>query len=324
MKCSALLPMAALVLLVAEASARAADPGASAMAESLFDQGRALLDQGKTEQACDKFAASRKLENAPGTTLNLADCYARLGRTATAWVTFVDAESDARREHDDFREREAGGRARSLEPTLSRLRLHFASRPAAPQVAIDGAIIPADVAETWMPVDPGARRVEVSAPGFSPRVITVAIPNGPSETTAEVSPLVALASEPPVRPPPLGPPPLVEPPPERVPYWSTLRVTSVITAGAAVACAGVGLGLGAMASSKWNDAQNKCPSSSCGDASARSSEQTAGSLADVSTGLFIGAGVLLVTATTLWILAPKSTSASIHSALTSNGFVAHF
>ncbi|MEO8878485.1 MAG: hypothetical protein ABI461_23050, partial [Polyangiaceae bacterium] len=282
--------------------------------------GRTLLDHGHTEEACAKFAASRSLEPAPGTTLNLADCYARLGRTATAWVTFVDAEADARREHDDFREREAGGRARSLAPRLSRLRVHFVARPNAARVEIDGASIPDSVAESWMPVDPGSRRIHISAPGYAARDLTIAIPNGPSDTTADVEPLVAIA------------PPIYLPPPDRhadvvmtprVPFWSTLRVASVITAGASVACAGVGLGFGAAASSKWNDAQKVCPGATCTDSGARSSQESAATFADVSTGLFIGAGVLVVGATALWILAPKASAAHV-TAFSANGFSAQF
>ncbi|MEO7110249.1 MAG: hypothetical protein ABI183_07425 [Polyangiaceae bacterium] len=322
MKSIAAISIAVFIFSVAETSALAADPGASAIAESLFDQGRTLLDSGHTEEACAKFEASRSLEPAPGTTLNLADCYARLGRTATAWVTFVDAAADARREHDDFREREASTRAGALAPKLSRLRLHFAARPPSARVEIDGASIPNDVTDSWLPVDPGSRRIHVSAPGFAPRDVTVTIPNGPSETTAEIDPLLAstVTSSFPPRADHADDAKLVP----GVPFWSGLRVASVITAGASIACAGVGLGFGAAASSKWSDAQKICPGSSCTDPNARSLQQSAGTFADVSTGLLIGAGVLLAGATVFWIFAPKATPTHVLTAASANGFSAQF
>jgi serine/threonine-protein kinase len=308
-----------VTLVLAPSYVRADDAAPSAMAESLFDQGRALLDAGKTEEACAKFAASKRLEPAPGTSLNLADCYARLGRTATAWVTFVDAAADARREHDDFREHEATTRADALAPKLSRLRVHVISRPQSAHVEIDGAAIPDDVSETSLPVDPGSRRVRVSAEGYVAREIVVTIPSGPSETIATIDPLTPVSKQTP-------PSPFLEPKTERpfVPFWSGLRVASVVSAGVGVASAGVGIGFGLAAKSKWDDANRVCPTSSCNDPSARSSGQTAGTFADVSTGTFIGAGVLLGAAAVLWIVAPKSTSSQARASLTPNGVALHF
>src|SRR5215471_10148564 len=53
-------------------------------AESLFTDARRLMQAGDYEHACPKLEASRRLEPALGTTLNLADCYDKLGRTASA------------------------------------------------------------------------------------------------------------------------------------------------------------------------------------------------------------------------------------------------
>ncbi|MBI4699913.1 MAG: hypothetical protein HY744_01895 [Deltaproteobacteria bacterium] len=38
--------------------------------------------------ACERFRASEKLDPAPGTTLNLAECEQRRGQLATAWELF--------------------------------------------------------------------------------------------------------------------------------------------------------------------------------------------------------------------------------------------
>src|SRR5580658_1649767 len=88
-RCAASLLVA---LLVGARVAQAQQPSA---AETLFEQGRELLATGKLVEACDKFAESQKLDPAVGTLLNLGDCYAKRGMTATAWATFMLAASTA-------------------------------------------------------------------------------------------------------------------------------------------------------------------------------------------------------------------------------------
>jgi len=58
----------------------------------LFAQAQALKAQGKLEAACEKYAASYKLDPAPGTMLNLGDCAERRGDLARALTLYQDAE----------------------------------------------------------------------------------------------------------------------------------------------------------------------------------------------------------------------------------------
>ena len=53
-------------------------------ADSAFLQGKALMDQGRTAEACEKFAESLALERRGGVLLNLAVCREEQGRYATA------------------------------------------------------------------------------------------------------------------------------------------------------------------------------------------------------------------------------------------------
>ena len=78
-----------LVLVVScwAMSARAQATGA----DVLFDQGRKLYTAGKYEEAAEKFRESQRLDPAPGTLLNLAECYVKLGKTASGWSTFREA-----------------------------------------------------------------------------------------------------------------------------------------------------------------------------------------------------------------------------------------
>ena len=55
-----------------------------ALAQSLFEEGRQLMSNGKFAEACPKFESSYKLDPAAGTLLNLAVCHEKVGRTAAA------------------------------------------------------------------------------------------------------------------------------------------------------------------------------------------------------------------------------------------------
>ena len=66
-------------------SARAvAETSDTAMAEALFQAGRACLERDRVEEACAKFSESQRLEPKLGTLLNLATCHEKLGKTASA------------------------------------------------------------------------------------------------------------------------------------------------------------------------------------------------------------------------------------------------
>src|SRR5262249_43356511 len=81
----------ALALLVAAPLARAQSNKVAA--EALFEEGRRLMSEGKVADACPKFADSQSLDPSPGTLLNLASCYEKMGMTATAWATYREAAS---------------------------------------------------------------------------------------------------------------------------------------------------------------------------------------------------------------------------------------
>jgi hypothetical protein len=163
------LPLLCLfVALCVETPARAqSDAERKAAAEALFDEGRRLVETGDLSAACTKFEQSEALDSAPGTLLNLADCYERAGRLASAWATFKRAAAAARTRAQVEREGFARERAAALEPRLSRLTIDVptAARVAGLTITRDEAPVLEALWGQAVPVDGGTLVVRVSAPG---------------------------------------------------------------------------------------------------------------------------------------------------------------
>src|SRR4029078_12277038 len=83
-------------LIASSTPARADRATDAATAQSLYDEGRQLMEQGKHADACPKLEASQKLDPGPGTQFHLADCYEHIGRTASAWALFLEVAGAAK------------------------------------------------------------------------------------------------------------------------------------------------------------------------------------------------------------------------------------
>jgi hypothetical protein len=160
------------------ASSSVAAQSDRAAAEALFKAGRRAMRAGDFAAACPKFEESQRLDPAPGTVLNLADCEARLGRIASAWQRYVEAteslpERDVRREL-------AERRARELEAELPRLLLRLAGGEVMGElkISVDGVPLGAAAIGEPLPMDPGTRRVVVQAAGHAERSYEVELARG--------------------------------------------------------------------------------------------------------------------------------------------------
>jgi hypothetical protein len=157
----ALAVAATLVTLLSVVPARAD----RASAETLFQEGRELLDAKKYEAACAKFEASIEAEPSVGAILNLARCHELLGRTATAWEKYREAAILAGKLGQKDREEGALQLAAELEPKLSRVTIEITTRPEGLSVTRDGREIPGVGLGSPIAVDPGIHRIEARAPG---------------------------------------------------------------------------------------------------------------------------------------------------------------
>lgn len=165
-----LAALAALALGAAPAPAAAQESLSQverAQAEALFREGKKLLAEGKVAEACEKLAASYKIDRAGGTALNLALCHEREGKTATAWAELQEALAMAKAARRKDREKIAGEHIAALEKKLSHVVIKVAPGADLPEleVTLDGAVIRKESWGIRLPADPGARKIAASAPG---------------------------------------------------------------------------------------------------------------------------------------------------------------
>jgi hypothetical protein len=137
----------------------------SAAARGLFTEARTLMAEERYAEACPKFEESLRLDHGMGTQFNLAHCWEKLGRTASAWALFLDVAAAARAGNQPQRETAARERAAALETRLSRLRIEVPEPSRDMKIERDGQDVGKAAWGTAMPVDPGNHVITVSAPG---------------------------------------------------------------------------------------------------------------------------------------------------------------
>lgn len=154
-----------VIALAAWSSAARADTETDRqIAQTLFDEGRTLMEAQRYAEACRKFAESQRLDPGGGTLLNLAVCHELEGKTGTAWTEFKDALGIATRDDRKDRADLAREHLASLEPRLTRLLIALPEPLAAkdPEVLLDRSKINAAAWGTAIPIDPGDHTVVVA------------------------------------------------------------------------------------------------------------------------------------------------------------------
>jgi tetratricopeptide (TPR) repeat protein len=138
----------------------------SAQAEVLFKEGQQLIADKKFAEACQRLAASFKLDPQPNTELLQGLCYSKLGKTASAYNAFIDAASMLPKGGDA--QKYAADQARALEAQLLKVRVKF--QPVIPpgmQMHFDEETKTRDkdFADIDIALDPGEHDLFVTAPG---------------------------------------------------------------------------------------------------------------------------------------------------------------
>jgi hypothetical protein len=186
----------ALAALMGMSSPAAA--GDAALAERLFQEGKALMERGETDEACEKFQASMAAEPSGGAALNYGRCSLLQGKTATAWAEYKRAASLFRAQRDEEREAFALEQAAELEPTLSTMTIE-AGATEGMEIRRDGVLLTTGALGEPTPVDPGDHVVEASSPGFATWSQTVAVGPGGASVTVQIPVLTKLPDPPPAK-----------------------------------------------------------------------------------------------------------------------------
>ncbi|MCL2449150.1 MAG: hypothetical protein FWD17_09395 [Polyangiaceae bacterium] len=189
--------LAAVALALASTSSPAfaqpaPSPAAKLTAEALFVEGRRLVAAGQYADACPKFADSQRLDPSPATLLNLASCYEKLDRTATAWATYREAASAANASGRSELVATAQRHSDALSPHLSRQTIAVAEGVDGLEVKRDGVVIDRAEWGTPLPLDPGTHVLTASAPGRKGWTTSVDIPRDGAVVSTTVPPLEPL------------------------------------------------------------------------------------------------------------------------------------
>jgi len=216
------------------------------------------MDQGRLDEACPKLEESQRLDPGGGTLLNLALCYEKQGRTATAWQKFKEALGTARRDGRPDRASFAQEHITAIEPKLSRLDVSVPpnARVAGLEIRRDEAVLRDATWGTALPVDPGEHTVSARAPGYEAWQTKVTVAPDGDKKTVTVPPLVALPAPPPGAPP--SPQPQGAPFPEPEKSTDVQRISGFVIGGVGVVAIAVGAVFGGLAIGKDHDADALC------------------------------------------------------------------
>ncbi|CAN5775083.1 hypothetical protein BH09MYX1_BH09MYX1_39760 [soil metagenome] len=298
-----LRPVASALAL---ASALAFAPSAfaqsnTALAESLYTEGKTLYAQKNYTAACPKFAESARIDPASGTFYGLGLCYEGQGRFASAWSAYLYAAQAARKDRNDDREKNANKKASDVEKKVPRV--SFAVAPATSslnglELSVDGQAL-ASASWSSAPIDAGDHKILVKATGKIDYEASFTVKAAPQKNEVTVP---ALADAPVVAPPP---PIVVAPPPDES-SGSGMRIAGFTLLGVGVVSTGVGAVFGAIALGAAGEVEKVCSVESCTDPAAVDKNESAKTFADVSTVMIIGGIALAAAGVVLVLVAPKA------------------
>ncbi len=216
-------------IAVGSADAHAQAPSASEqmLAQSLFDEGRQLMDRGKYAEACPKLAESQRLDPGGGTLLNLAICHQKEGRFGTAYLEMKSALSQAVKDGRKDRETIANEHIALLASRVPRLAVHVVREDPGLEVKVDGTVLRKPAWDLLTVVDPGPHVIDAAAPGKAPFRQSITLGEG-EQRTVQIPPLDVGDGR--ALPPPIaGTSPAAPSPPEMEtnPLWIASVATGV-------------------------------------------------------------------------------------------------
>jgi hypothetical protein len=256
-------------------------------ADALFDDAKRLSAQGDFAKACPDYEASLQILPQLGVELNLADCYEKIGRLASAQAMWRLAAAAAAKAND-ARDAYARQRATDLEKRLDRLVIQVSAPSSGLAVTRDGTPIIAALFGKEVPVDEGAHVIRATAGGAPAWEKTIEV-SGEGQTMVVEIPAIGGASV-----------ATDEQHPGR-----GRKIAGVAIGAAGVALLGVTAVLGGVAKSKWDGVASHCPMDLCDDVGFEANRD-AKSLAHAANVTFAAGAIGLAVGVILYVTAPKS------------------
>ncbi len=262
----------------------------NAKADQLFKEALALRTVNPI-QACAKFAEALTYNpQAIGTHLNVAKCDEDQGRIASAAEKYAEIIDRAREQKlDDFR-KEAETRLDGLKDEVPHVTISFVDgAPEGVKVVIDDRVIKLD-GKTRIAIDPGERKIVVTAPGRVNHVTTIVIARK-DDKSIEL-PALALASA------------------------NTRRTIGKITVLSGGVLLATSVAVALVARGRYNDAKDRCPADAegtlvCSDADDLSALDSAKTLGNVGTVLGIVGLASAAVGGVLWWRSPTERRAGV-------------
>jgi serine/threonine-protein kinase len=295
----ALLPALPLLAVLGLASpAWGAGGQDAAAADALFNEAKALAAAGDFEHACPKFIESHRLGPSAGTLLNIGNCYEKLGKLASAYGAFREAEVLARNRDDGTRQAEAVRRAEILAPQLAKLAITVppAARVPGFELKKDGSVVGEGQWGSSLPADVGYHEIVATAPGYKQWSSTIRIDTNGSSASVQVQPLEKL--------------------PEGTAggatgfRWGTQRTIGVVLGVAGLAGFGVAAGFTVSAASKNAASLPNClltDQTKCNQTGVDLRNQ-AFDASNIATGIAVGGGLLFAAGVIVFLTTPSGTA----------------
>jgi len=275
-------------------------PGQLRAARALADAGYELFKAGKYAEAFDRFKSAEEIYHAPPHVLFMAQAAAKLGRVVEArdlFKSLIDEELPTSAPKPFFKAQEtAAAEIEAAAARVATLRVTVKGPKDAPTITIDGVNRSRQAAAGAVDLDPGEHRVRVTAKGFEQAEQPVTLAEGQRDVPLAIE-LEPLPADKP------GDKPADKPTADVViedgPLWPGL-----LTAGVGLAGIGVGVAMGVLAMQKADELHEACPVREQCAPENEELESDALLFGNISTGAFIGGGVIAAASVLLLILRP--------------------
>jgi serine/threonine-protein kinase len=293
--------LASLCVAFTLASTAPARADEVADAEALFNQAKQLREEGNYADACPMFEDSQRLDPQLGTLINIADCYEKLGKWATAWARYKAAIEIAEKRGDDRIDFVREGKER-VEPKVPKVIIAVTSAAEGLTIERGGVELSNTMYGVELPVDPGMVPVTVKRGDQVLETREIEAKEG-GVARLELD-LAAIAA---ANPPPPEPEPVVQPAPMPVgPYDPTHRNVGIIVSavGATALLVAGGLEIGALVKKGQANASDSCVNKFCSQAGLDAAE-SAKTFAEVGQWVGVGGLITLAVGATIFFTAPS-------------------